>query len=305
MTALVEVLSQELPISLFTTLMTVQEATYYILNQLRTIYEESESSQVTDWIMENITGSNKTERMLYKNAALTPDEEMKLKHCTERLLQHEPVQYVLNESWFSGLKFYVDKKVLIPRPETEELVEWIISNCKFPVDELKILDIGTGSGCIAITLKRRIRRAEVWACDISAEALLVAEQNAAAFGTAIDFVQLDFLDRNTWAQLPKFDIIVSNPPYIPESDIETMHPNVVNYEPATALFVKDNDPLIFYKAIAEFGKQHLHGNGNIYLEIHEDIGKEVTEVLLGNGYTAELKKDMQQKDRMIKSVYSL
>ncbi|MBC7872713.1 MAG: peptide chain release factor N(5)-glutamine methyltransferase, partial [Ferruginibacter sp.] len=174
--------------------MTVQEATYYVLNQLRSIYDESEASRVTDWILENITGSMKTERMLYKNAVLTGDEETQVIAYTKRLLLHEPVQYVLNESWFCGLKFYVDKNVLIPRPETEELVEWIISNCKFPVGELKILDIGTGSGCIPVSLKRRIRKAGVWSCDISKGALETAKKNAAALGAEVNFVEMNFLD---------------------------------------------------------------------------------------------------------------
>ena len=281
--------------------MTVQEATYLLLNKLRIIAGEGETSQITDWVMEHITGSKKTERMLYKDAALTTDEETRLKNIAERLLQHEPVQYVLNEAWFGGLKFYVDKNVLIPRPETEELVEWVITNCRFPVDELKILDIGTGSGCISITLKRRIRKAEVWGCDISEEALNVAKKNAALLGVDINFVQLDFLDRTSWKQFPSFDIIVSNPPYVPEKDKEEISPNVLNYEPHTALFVPDNDSLIFYKAIAEFGKEHLNPSGSIYCEIHESIGEAVAGLFNSFGYAAELKKDMQQKDRMIRS----
>src|SRR5712671_2421946 len=158
--------------------MTTQDATYFILNKVRTIYPEGEASQITDWVMENLTGSKKAERMVYKNSAITNGEELQLQQITERLMRHEPVQYVLNEAWFCGLKFYVDKNVLIPRPETEELVEWFIANCKFPVDRLSILDIGTGSGCIPISLKRKLRKADVSGCDISEEALLVAKKNA-------------------------------------------------------------------------------------------------------------------------------
>jgi release factor glutamine methyltransferase len=282
--------------------MTMQEATYYLLNKLRIIYTEGESAQISDWVMEHLTGSKKAERMIYKNAAITDNEEEQLKQYTERLMQHEPVQYVLNESWFCGLKFYVDKNVLIPRPETEELVEWIIANCKFPVDSLNILDIGSGSGCIPISLKRRLKKAEVWSCDTSADALKVARQNAASLGTAVNFIQMDFLDQKKWDPLPLFDIIVSNPPYVPEKDKGTMKPNVLQYEPEKALFVPDNDPLIFYKAIAEFGKDHLNKSGNIYCEIHEDLGNEVIRIFNWHGFTTELKKDMQQKDRMLKAV---
>lgn len=281
--------------------MTLQEATYYLLNKLRSIFNDSEASQVTDWIMEYVTGSKKTERMLYKNELLAEDEEKKIHEYVNRLLKKEPVQYVLNESWFCGLKLYVSPAVLIPRPETEELVEWVIANCKFPVDELKILDIGTGSGCIAIALKRRLRRAEVWACDNSAAALEVAIKNADSLGTPVHFLQLDFLDSKTWQQLPSFDIIVSNPPYIPLKDQNTLAPNVLDHEPAAALFVPDNDPLIFYKALARFGKTNLLKPGSIFSEIHEDLGSATMAVFQGAGYSTELKKDMQQKDRMIKS----
>ena len=281
--------------------MTLQEGTYAILTKLRKIYVEGEASQMTDWVMEKITGSQKTERMLYKNAVLTDEEEKQLNNYTARLLQHEPVQYVLNESWFCGLKFYVDKNVLIPRPETEELVEWIISDCKFPVDELKILDIGCGSGCIPISLKRKIPQAEVWSCDISTNALEIAKRNASESGTEINLIQLDFLDQEEWKTLPLFDIIVSNPPYVPEKDKASLHSNVLEYEPANALFVADNDPLIFYKAIASFGKTHLKKVGNIYVEIHESMGEPTLDIFLSADYHAEIKKDMQQKDRMIKS----
>jgi release factor glutamine methyltransferase len=281
--------------------MTMQEATYYLLNKLRTIYPEGEASQITDWVMEHLTGSKKAERMLYKNSAITPGEESQLQQFAERLMKHEPVQYVLNESWFCGLKFYVDRSVLIPRPETAELVEWIISNCKFPVSELKILDIGTGSGCIPISLKRRIRKAEVWGCDISKSALEVAQKNADELGSDVNFIEMDFLDKKTWDQFPLFDIIVSNPPYVPEKDKETMEANVLAWEPASALFVPDNNPLVFYEAIAAFGKTHLNKNGNIYLEIHEDLGDAISGLLQTKGYSAELKKDMQQKDRMFRS----
>jgi release factor glutamine methyltransferase len=281
--------------------MTVQDATYYVLKQLRAIYEEGEAAQVTDWIMEKITGSKKTERMLYKNSILTHDEEIQLRSYTDRLMQHEPVQYVLNESWFCGLKFYIDKTVLIPRPETEELVEWIISNCKFPVDELRILDIGSGSGCIPISLKRRLRKAEVWGCDINSDALAVAQKNADILGTEVNFMLLDFLNTAEQAKLPLFDIVVSNPPYVPEKDKTTMKPNVLGYEPAAALFVPDNDALVFYKAIAKFGKEHLNTAGSIYCEIHEDLGDAVVQLFNSHGFTTQLKKDMQQKDRMIRS----
>lgn len=282
--------------------MTIQEVTYFLLNKLRAIYPEGEANQITDWVMEHLTGSKKAERMLYKNSSITHDEEIKLKEYAERLLRHEPVQYILNESWFYGLKFYVDENVLIPRPETEELVDWIIRNLKFPFSDLKILDIGTGSGCIAIALKRKLRKAEVWACDISNEALNIAKQNADNLQAEINFVQLDFLNPEKRDQLSSFDIIVCNPPYVPDMDKKTMNKNVLNFEPHTALFVPDNNALVFYTAIADFSKNHLRENGTVYCEIHESMGTDLTNLFTQSGFSAELKKDMQGKDRIIKAL---
>lgn len=281
--------------------MTLLEATTYCREKLQRIYEEGEAAVISEWLIEYLTGIKKTDRVNQKNNTLPEKQQLSMQSLLDRLLTHEPIQYVLNEAWFCGLKLYVDKNVLIPRPETEELVEWIIANCKFPVDELKILDIGTGSGCISIALKRRIRKAEVWSCDVSDAALMVAKKNAVALGTEINFLQLDFLDEQQVSSLPSFDIIVSNPPYVPVKDKAQMQPNVVNYEPATALFVPDNDPLVFYKAIAAFGKQRLNPGGVIYFEIHEGLAASTIDLLHSSGYTVELKKDMQGKDRMIRA----
>jgi release factor glutamine methyltransferase len=297
--------------------MTIQEATYFILKKLCTIYSEGEASQITDWIMESLTGSKKVERMLYKNSDITSKIESQLQQFTKRLMQHEPVQYVLNEAWFCGLKFYVDKNVLIPRPETEELVEWVIEEVQSQESgvgsrewgvrsqdfKFRILDIGSGSGCIPIALKRKLRKAEVWSCDVSEAVLQVAKKNAETLGADVHFLLLDFLNEEKRKQLPSFDIIISNPPYVPEKDKQQMQPNVIKYEPHTALFVPDNDALVFYKAIAEFGKEHLNTNGVIYAEIHEDLGEPVFAVFKSKGYFTEIKKDMQGKERMLKASF--
>jgi release factor glutamine methyltransferase len=200
------------------------------------------------------------------------------------------------------MRFYVDQNVLIPRPETEELVDWIITDCKFPIRQLTLLDIGCGSGCIPIFLKRKFRKADVWACDNSEAALNVAKKNADNLGADIHFLQLNFLNEEERNKLPSSDIIVSNPPYVPEKDKLQMQPNVLQFEPRTALFVPDNDALIFYKAIADFGNQKLNPNGAIYVEIHEDLGEPVLELFRSKNYEALLKKDIQGKDRMIKAV---
>jgi release factor glutamine methyltransferase len=282
--------------------MTIQEATKYIIQQLKTIYDEGEAAAISDWVIEYLTRSKQTDRPFQKEKLLSTEQEQQLKEYTTRLLTHEPVQYILQESWFCGLKFYVDKNVLIPRPETEELVEWVIANCKFPVDTLSILDIGSGSGCIPIALKRKIRKADVWSCDISEAALQVARKNATSLGVDVNFILLDFLDTDKRKSLPLFDIIISNPPYIPEKDKQQMQPNVLHYEPHTALFVPDNDALLFYKAIAEFGREHLNPKGVIYAEIHEELAKPVTDLFNTKGYSVEIKRDMQDKERMLKAV---
>ena len=282
--------------------MTIHAALKYIAEKLESIYVNSEVGKMAEMLLEHLTGHKKNELSLYKDKELPNEQLEKLNNFLPRLLNHEPIQYVLNECWFYGLKFYVDKNVLIPRPETEELVDWIIRNLRFPFAELKILDIGTGSGCIAISLKRKLRKAEVWACDISKEALNVAKQNSLNLQAEINFVQLDFLNEEETNPLPSFDIIVSNPPYVPQRDKATMQNNVLDFEPHTALFVPNENALIFYSAIIDFSKTHLKQNGAVYCEIHESLGEGRTALLNQKGFSTELKKDMQGKDRMVKAI---
>jgi release factor glutamine methyltransferase len=281
--------------------MTVIEAGKNITEKLKAIYTTGEAEAMSNLVIESITGKSIPTKTADLRAVISSSQIEQINLLILRLLQHEPVQYVLHEAWFCGLKLFVDKNVLIPRPETEELVEWIISDCKFPVNELKILDIGTGSGCIAIALKKRLKKAAVWACDISSAALAVAKKNAETLSIEINFIELDFFNEEQRNTLPNFDIIVSNPPYVPEKDKAQMHANVLHYEPATALFVPDNNPLIFYNAIAAFAKKKLSESGKIYCEIHENLGEACLQLFLTEGFTAELKKDMQEKDRMVKA----
>ena len=199
-------------------IMTIQAAIQYSIEQLKIIYKEGEAIAITNLVIENLTTFRLTDGHYEKEKTFSPEQVSHLNNILERLLTHEPVQYVLNESWFYSFKFYVDRNVLIPRPETEELVEWIIADCKFPTDDLKILDIGTGSGCIPITLKKELQKPKVWSCDISEEALQVAKKNTVELDTDINFLQLNFLDKQQWQRLPRFDLIVSNPPYVPEKD---------------------------------------------------------------------------------------
>jgi len=295
--------------------MKLLEAERYVREQLKTIYEEQEAINITDLAIEHATGLSKKQQVEKKHAELTGSELEQLNKDVSRLKLHEPIQYVMNKAWFYGMELYVDKNVLIPRPETEELVQWILSDVRasgkdvfirrsMEADEttqLKILDVGTGSGCIALALKEAMPKAEVWGCDVSDEALNVARRNGSFLNIRVDFQGVNFLEEAQQKHLPTVDIIVSNPPYVPLKDKEQMHSNVVDHEPHTALFVPDNDPLVFYKALAKFGKKRLYESGRIYMEIHEGLGNDVTGLFNQYGYSdIELKKDMQGKDRMVK-----
>lgn len=285
--------------------MTTADGFQFIKNQIAGIYEEAESGNIAELIIEHLTGLRN--RAIYYDKKLNAENELLLQQYTSRLLNHEPVQYILQEAWFFGLKFYVDKNVLIPRPETEELVDWMlkeIKNQQLPENKkVKILDIGTGSGCIAIAIKKHLSAAfEVFACDTFEEALTIAQKNAADAGVAVQFSRLDFLNENQRNRLSPVDIIISNPPYVPLKDKESMKEHVVLFEPHTALFVTDKDPLIFYKAIAAFGKSHLNENGAVFAELHEDSGQAVMDLFKSEGFrVTELRKDMQGKERMLKA----
>lgn len=281
--------------------MTIREAGKNLREELTKIYDQGEAASISDWVMEYLTGIRKTDRITKWETALTTEQQSRLSEITSRLLTHEPVQYVLNEAWFCGLKFFVDSRVLIPRPETEELVEWVITNCKFPIESLKILDIGTGSGCIPISLKRRLGKAELWAIDLSEDALAVATQNAKQLGANVNFLAIDFLNPQERKSLPSFDIITCNPPYIPLSEKQNMAGNVTDFEPHLALFVTNDDPLIFYHHLAEFGKTNLNANGQIYAEIYEEAGKEIVELFSKENYKVELKKDLSGKTRLVRA----
>lgn len=293
--------------------MTIHEAYQRLVLQLFEIYADSEAHAIADWVMERVTEWKRIDRILNKSFPLSLQKQEQLEKYTHELLQHKPVQYVLGEAWFASMKFYVNEKVLIPRPETEELVEWIVKHEKLkslhPPDgtdasaaRLSIIDIGTGSGCIPIALKKKLPTADITAIDISRDALSVAVENAAANGTTIDFKQFDFLAKQQWPQLGQFDIIVSNPPYVRKTEAKEMRKSVVDFEPPLALFVPDEDALLFYKALVEFAATHLQPNGMLFMEINEALGNETVALFSGKGFTTvELKKDMQGKDRMVKA----
>jgi release factor glutamine methyltransferase len=293
--------------------MTIHEAHQQLLFKLYSMYDDREASAITNLVMENITEWKRIDRIINKHLPLSLPKIELLKKYKEELLSHRPVQYVLNEAWFAGMKFYVDENVLIPRPETEELVEWIARDIESsgPGDEtvlnhdsrlLTILDIGTGSGCISLALKKSIPGAEIFSCDVSEVALEIAKRNAKENNASINFIHLDFLDEQNRNQLPSFNIMVSNPPYVPMKDKDTMPRNVIAYEPHLALFVENDNPLIFYEAIADFAKEKLAVNGKVYVEIHEEQADNVKKLFSSKGLeNIEIKKDIQGKERMIKA----
>lgn len=217
----------------------------------------------------------------------------------ERLLNYEPIQYILGSTLFFGSDFIVNKEVLIPRPETEELISWVLEQLD-PDNSIKILDIGTGSGCIAISLAKQLPRADVYAMDISLGALSIAKKNAEANGVVIQFIEASILD---WeSQDLFFDVIVSNPPYVRKSEKEMMSPNVLNHEPHLALFVENNNPLLFYKAIVEMSKRNLTSQGLIYFEINEYLTKETKSLFSSTFFEAvQLKRDIFSKYRMLRA----
>ena len=282
--------------------MTFEAAEQSLATALDGLYENREAATIAGMVMEFITGKSKMDRWLQKNELLSIEDLKRLEKYSKELLTGKPVQYVLGEAWFAGLCLQVNEHTLIPRPETEELVNlcanWAAAN-KIQDAPLQILEVGTGSGCIAIALQQKMPAAIITAIDMSAKAIEVATINAAKYNAPIQFKTLDFLDESNWPELGSFDIIISNPPYIADIEKESMAGHVLNFEPHTALFVRDNDPLIFYSALANFGNKYLHKDGAVFVEINQALGIQTQGVFEQNNYTTLLKKDLFENDRMI------
>ncbi len=273
------------------------------LVEIQSVYELNEATIITDWVFEHFAGLKKTDLIKNPLQQIPPPVIKKINEKKEQLLQHKPVQYVIGETTFCGLNFQVNDKVLIPRPETEELTQLIINSWQFESKQVSVVDIGTGSGCIAITIKKNLPSAKVLALDASYEALEVAHKNAVANKVNVQINLFDFLDENRWPELLLFDIIVSNPPYIPLREKEKMNKNVVDNEPHKALFVPNDNPLLFYEKIAKFGRSHLNYNGKVYLETHEDYAKEVAALFKTTYREVLVKKDLFGKERMVIASY--
>jgi release factor glutamine methyltransferase len=247
-----------------------------------------------------VTGMEKPDMIRTPNHKPAPEILTDWNTRINQLLQHTPIQYITGKAIFCGLELIVDRSVLIPRPETEELVlmasEWLTNHPK-----AQVLDIGTGSGCISISIKKMHPTVFIRSIDYEANALHLAQKNAVNQHTSIDFVQMDFLDQSNWRTLGEVDLLISNPPYIPVSEKNTLHRNVAEYEPAAALFVPDNDPLIFYKAIAAFGKSHLNESGVILLECHEQYAHDVSKTMCQAGYDSVVVKDLFDRNRFVRA----
>lgn len=257
------------------------------------LYGEAEARQIAEMVLES-RGVSRNMLLVEPNEPLDFSD---LEDVINDIRAWRPVQYIIGSAEFSGLDFEVSDAVLIPRPETEELVDWVASEVG---NEATILDVGTGSGCIAIALARAVKGSSVWALDISPEALAVARQNGAKYAPSVQFVEGDALSNFSVLFPVKFDAVVSNPPYIPDSDSALMRRNVTDYEPHTALFVPDNDPLLFYRSIARTARKMLKSGGKLYFEIYESLAEEMQMMLRSEGYDEiVVREDFRGKPRMI------
>lgn len=272
--------------------MTVKEASHLIKESIQHIHESREINAITEWILEDLTGLKRVDRLLF-DGELNIEQIKTLHTYVEKLAKATPVQYVTGYAWFMGKKLWVNEHVLIPRPETEELVEWAFESIK---PGMNIVDIGSGSGCIPVMIKHEKPDTAVLGIDVSTDALHVAQKNARSMGAEVDFLELDILDKQQWNRLPLFDIIISNPPYIPFMDKDTMDKHVVEHEPHLALFVPDKDPLVFYRAIIDLAETKLQQGGKLFFETHYALAKDVAAL---TAWPSEIRKDAFGKERMI------
>ncbi|WP_462318759.1 peptide chain release factor N(5)-glutamine methyltransferase [Marinilabilia sp.] len=279
---------------------TVKEIIAQFKAELTDIYSPHEAFQFVWLLFEHLHGWSKTDLMLHDHTKLTVSDHLFVQKALERLKNHEPIQYIIGETEFYGMPFRVNSSVLVPRPETEELVEWILQSVDIN-SPLNVLDIGTGSGCIAVSLAKNLQQAKVTAWDVSKGALQTAKKNAEYNQVEVHFEQRDILT-TTAIEVGNFDIIVSNPPYVRDSEKEEMHNNVLDYEPHLALFVEDDDALLFYRKITEFAAKALSPGGMLFFEINRAFGEATKKLVEISGFrNAELRKDLSGNHRMIKA----
>ena len=279
----------------------VKEYINQLSEQLVNLYTPPEAQQVIFLVLEDILHIRKEDQLMNVTKEVLPPQQEEIQSCLQLLIEGQPLQYVLGKAHFYGRDFLINPSVLIPRPETEQLVRWALDDCQGQA--MRILDVGTGSGCLAITLALELKDAQVYALDVMPAALKVAQQNAHRLQAKIHFMQLDIL--NDVPELNDFEVIICNPPYVPESDLANMQSLVKDHEPHKALFVPDEDPLKFYARMANIGPTLLSAGGRLYLEIYHAYGEQVATLFKGASWQeVELRKDLQGKDRMIKAVMS-
>ncbi len=280
--------------------MTITALKQKFKSRLSELFPNTEIDSFFSILLEEFTGLRRIDLALNPDLSLSEHQEQQFLEALERLEKKEPIQYILGKTEFCGLSFSVNQQVLIPRPETAELVEWIVNDWQEQLSaDFSLLDIGTGSGCIPISLKHRLPQADIWSFDVSAEALTVAKQNAQTLNLPVHFEQVDILQAQSIAQ--QFDVIVSNPPYVRQLEKAEMQANVLDYEPHLALFVEDNDPLIFYRAILKFTQTHLKTGGVVYFEINEYLQEDMRQLVREfAAQKVQFKTDVFGKARMMK-----
>jgi release factor glutamine methyltransferase len=299
-------------LSIFTAMLSYSQSFYELKDKLQPLYDASEAAAIAHSFIAYITGLSKADRLIKKDTFFSERQQQQYDMQSKELIKGKPLQYITNSAWFMGRELIVNAAVLIPRPETEELVQWVVDDHKDNEEKLRVLDIGSGSGCIGLSLAWLLKNPIITCADVSKEAIEVLKTNIEWVLTPeekkrgadnITVKTLDFLNealRNK--QLGKYDVIVSNPPYIPAAEKKSMHKNVKDHEPGIALFVPDDDALVFYKAIAAFGKTHLREQGFIYCELDAGHADACKELFVSEAYAdVEIRKDMHGNWRMLKA----
>jgi len=272
----------------------------FFKNELKDLYNDKELNNIILWTLEHYTGLTKTRLLIQKESRVSESVLLKIKFAINDLKKLRPIQYILGETEFCNLNFVVNENVLIPRPETEELVKWITDDNKGS-DCLSLLDIGTGSGCIAISISNIMKNWKIDGFDISEKAVEVAVENNKKNNSSVSYSVFDILNKSNWDKAGNYDIIVSNPPYIPEKEKASMSKNVTEFEPDIALFVPDDSPFVFYEKISDFALEKLNNNGQVYFEIHENYSQELLKIFEKKNFKeVQIRNDINNKPRMMK-----
>lgn len=277
--------------------MLLKEYKNYFVQELTSVVDSEEANQFFYIGLEEILGFSRVD-FLTKELELSKEQLLKWNNLLDVLKKHQPIQYYFKKAYFFGLEFMVSSDTLIPRSETEELVEWVIETCQHQDKKWRILDIGTGSGCIPITLAKNLSNVAISAIDFSEKALEIAQQNAQKHNINIQFIQQDILQTN---HLEEYDIIISNPPYVRDLEKKEILPNVLAYEPHSALFVSDNKPLVFYEKITQLAFEYLKEDGFLFFEINQYLGLETQKMIEKRFCNVELRRDLKNNFRMIKA----